>query len=983
MVEDLPGLPLLLVLVAFAPAIVLWRRTRVLTRNVEDPALPERLVTEQRHIGAFMFMALAALVVASPRAIFWTGPLLLFGYVVGSYPLRKALYKDTWSLAGYLSFMGRVSLAVWGFWIVLAALPYLVSAAGRFDWMVAAVLAAILFAWNARYGDTLRWLFRSQPLTDAALLERFTRIIERSSVPAPRFEVIPLGGGAISNAIALPQLRGSSVLFTETLLAQLDTDEITAICAHEVAHLEHHTPRYLRRLNAVNIATILAAALLGLIPDVAGFTSTLLLSAVWLVLLVSVIAWRARDRQKNETASDLRAVALRGDAEALVRGLTKLYTFARVPRRMDAESERHATHPSLARRIRDIRAAAGAAPAALGEASTFTAIDGRSAVTFDADRLHVSEGDVATHSLAYSQFSELRLQVNSAGATSVVALERGGRKWQVAVAPADVARLQAVLDIVDGRLSDAPAAPAPNFGRIARVVAGFAAGIAFSMMQFALAIAALLALFQPTRPLLAAAATASLATAVVSFRTFSMFAFEVGIGLAAIFVAIGAGLIAAAYSRRHDHVSQPALAAVAVLAIAAVCASALLVLNGLAPVSLHQAARQMPAAAVFLLATSAALASLPTRAVRYASAPLAVAGLVVLIAGSTWFLERFGRDPFLGETVPLTWKTVSGRLQGELPVPFYISSLDVAPEGRALIVTRARDDDGTPEWHVGRPDVRLVRVDADEAMFVNDERVLAAETRGDVLELRVFRIDAPGEIEWQQRVPGVPNGTLSFAPATARWKVTAADEGSVVQVEGQVGSPAMTETRWPIARGGVVVLAAVSGEAAIVMETGFAQSFLHRRGFWQLLLLMPGGHLESRFSRVTKTAHEPLGVTRFQAHCASKAAGGERLLCSAYDGSRTRFASVDAATGAIRPLASLDGHFVWLSSSATGWLSGWADSQAVAIHPATREALRMAPGGERLTHLATTGEIVAAASFAGGETTIRVYARDEGRRASR
>lgn len=43
----------------------------------------------------------------------------------------------------------------------------------------------------------------------------------------------------MANAGAVPGLRGAGVIFTNTLLARLEVDEIVAICAHELAHLEH------------------------------------------------------------------------------------------------------------------------------------------------------------------------------------------------------------------------------------------------------------------------------------------------------------------------------------------------------------------------------------------------------------------------------------------------------------------------------------------------------------------------------------------------------------------------------------------------------------------------------------------------------------------------------------------------------------------------------------------------------------------------
>jgi Zn-dependent protease with chaperone function len=75
---------------------------------------------------------------------------------------------------------------------------------------------------------------------------------------------------------------------------------------------------------------------------------------------------RAAKSQQHETESDLRAAALCGDPEALVRGLVKLHLHARIPRRYDVDIERAASHPSLVRRIQAIRAGALQRSSSLG-----------------------------------------------------------------------------------------------------------------------------------------------------------------------------------------------------------------------------------------------------------------------------------------------------------------------------------------------------------------------------------------------------------------------------------------------------------------------------------------------------------------------------------------------------------------------------------------------------------------------------------------
>ena len=177
----------------------------------------------------------------------------------------------------------------------------------------------------------------------------------------PRFGYVSMRGGVFANAVALPSSSGSSVLFTDTLLSRLSEDETIAICAHELAHLEHFDGARLRKANVASHLLIAAAAATAPLARVlSGSPGPGPFLWVWPCAVIVALFQVASHRQKNETASDLRAVALTGDAEALARALITLHTIARVPRRWAQERERQSTHPSLARRIRDIRASAGA-----------------------------------------------------------------------------------------------------------------------------------------------------------------------------------------------------------------------------------------------------------------------------------------------------------------------------------------------------------------------------------------------------------------------------------------------------------------------------------------------------------------------------------------------------------------------------------------------------------------------------------------------
>src|SRR5262249_50899805 len=161
-------------------------------------------------------------------------------------------------------------------------------------------------------------LLRTRSIDDPALRPRFEQLAKDCGVPLPFFEQVDLHGGVVANAFALPSLRRSAVVFSETVIARLTPDELVAICGHELAHLEHYNARYLRGLNVVNLAMIVAAAVLSPVIHVAAPSAFSVLPFLWPVTILVVFTARARRRQQHETESDLRSVALTGDGEALV-----------------------------------------------------------------------------------------------------------------------------------------------------------------------------------------------------------------------------------------------------------------------------------------------------------------------------------------------------------------------------------------------------------------------------------------------------------------------------------------------------------------------------------------------------------------------------------------------------------------------------------------------------------------------------------------
>ena len=140
-------------------------------------------------------------------------------------------------------------------------------------------------------------------------MAQFTRMADTCGLGKTQFEVLDLRGGAVLNAVALPSLRQPAVVFTDTMLRRLDFDEVVGICAHELAHLEYHTPARLRRLSLSTAAMIAFGVLVAPFARLTGWSSLLVL-AIWVMCWLGFLLSLARNRQKNETESDQRAISL-------------------------------------------------------------------------------------------------------------------------------------------------------------------------------------------------------------------------------------------------------------------------------------------------------------------------------------------------------------------------------------------------------------------------------------------------------------------------------------------------------------------------------------------------------------------------------------------------------------------------------------------------------------------------------------------------
>ena len=222
-------------------------------------------------------------------------------------------------------------------WLVL----WLMEAGGNLWWLYAwcaLVVYQLFVMWIAP--NVIMPLFNKfTPLDDASLKERVSALMDRAGFTAKGFFVMDGSRrSAHSNAFFTGFGSAKRVVFFDTLLKQLNGDEMEAVLAHELGHFKH---RHILKMMLTSFAISLAGLALlgwlsqqvwfytglGVIPNLNGGNSALALLLFMLVLplftfFVSPLS--ARRSRRFEFEADAYAVT-HAQAPALSSALLKLY----------------------------------------------------------------------------------------------------------------------------------------------------------------------------------------------------------------------------------------------------------------------------------------------------------------------------------------------------------------------------------------------------------------------------------------------------------------------------------------------------------------------------------------------------------------------------------------------------------------------------------------------------------------------------------
>lgn len=165
---------------------------------------------------------------------------------------------------------------------------------------------------------------------------------------------------------------------------------------------------------------------------------------------------------------------------------------------------------------------------------------------------------------------------------------------------------------------------------------------------------------------------------------------------------------------------------------------------------------------------------------------------------------------------------------------------------------------------------------------------------------------------------------------------------------------------------------AAADERLLVVETSYKPGFLQRCGLWHLAWLVQPD-LETRFRFASTQQDHTVMVSRLDATCFTGGLKGQNLVCSAFDGTRTRFISLNAASSQVNALGWVDGRYTFNRRPNNGWFSGWRNSSPVALSLQRRIGIE----GDRVGNyrpFVVTGadDVIGMMSFDGNGSTIRL-----------
>ncbi|MGC1630219.1 MAG: M48 family metalloprotease [Candidatus Acidiferrales bacterium] len=303
-------------------------------------------------IGISMFL---------PWILLWLPPLLI-------YFLCLALSSPIHALRG----MSRTPAQAIGqsFWTVARFLPLPFLLLGVAELFSSPRIGVLLIAAAIFGGRLVRQKFaqalgmKLQAVTTGELRDRAFAIAQKARAKLNQLYVLPAERLRMANAFAH---MAHNIFLTDYLLQNLDKREVDAVIGHEMAHIQK---KHIRTRMIVVLALIVAGAVAAAWSEQwtpREFPMGPVVYAVILFMMFFV-------SRLNEFAADAGAVALTGDAEAMITALARISRLNTMPMHWGKLDEKMLSHPSTMRRIRRLARSAGISEARIPDLLSQSAV---------------------------------------------------------------------------------------------------------------------------------------------------------------------------------------------------------------------------------------------------------------------------------------------------------------------------------------------------------------------------------------------------------------------------------------------------------------------------------------------------------------------------------------------------------------------------------------------------------------------------------
>jgi Zn-dependent protease with chaperone function len=806
----------------------------------------------------------------------------------------------------------------------------------------------------------------------AALAPAFAAILSHASLAKrPRVWYAGPTGAVVANAIALPSTGTADIVISRTLFDRLTSDEVIAIFAHEVAHLEHFTrPRVMAlRINAFALTALGTL----LVPMLAAASLQRLMwpaMIAWAMVFILAALARGAKVHGNELAADRRAIDLCGNPEALISALSKLQAINRQPRRWSARATKH---PSYAQRIRAIREAARFRAPAIDRIEIFESPTNGAFLLLDAAMLqHVSGVPTGTshdpdaliahaqhvRRMPYASLKSCRIIAAWNAPAALQITEQNGRRVDAQLRDADLPRLHDLLDIIEfGLPIDMPT---PPFNE--RLVAFGLLIVSMLIGQiWSLALLALLAFIAPVAEMLIGAALALCLAGLLQWLdpTTINTAASAHVLPAWVIVALGGVAVDVVlwrlWSGRASQAKAPAWAIAIVLG-----AAAIVWLHGLLQwdgslLRLAQVARVTPAAMLLPLAAAVLIARARVPARRVLAAVLVVAAMVPAAMTTRWFQDDIVRDPLLSlaaSELPVTAGDADmiGAVTNDRGEEAG-SEVRLSPEGRAMATASTdQESERIESFTIHTADGRTRDVRASDVQFLDDTHALLLVSENDGLALRLENLgnaaSAPdtrsreksvaatngaqksaapkSTTEWTLTLPNLRWSRLSLSPRTQHWRVIGHDErNQVARLQGSIGEADYDDVRWKMdaTTGGAALVG--SGSAMLISRVDWRASLLGRLMPELAMATSRRSSFDVSLWRVRAGAPTLMARSSAEVECLEAPVDHDPAVCFAFDGIATRVWILHADDKRVTPAGVLQGYARPLTRGSDGTLVAW------------------------------------------------------------